>query len=44
VDFIPSALMTFLFVGVLYSLLSRSSYRAMVNEVKTFIENAPEFK
>ena len=44
VDFIPSTLMTFLLVGPLYSLISRSSYQAMVKEVKTFIENAPEFK
>jgi hypothetical protein len=44
VDFIPSALMTFLLAGLWYSLLSRSSYQAMMNEVKSFIENAPEFK
>ncbi len=43
VDFIPSMLMTLLIAGVLYSLFSRSSYQAMMNEVKTFIENAPEF-
>jgi hypothetical protein len=44
VDFIPSALMTFLVAGVWYALFARSSYQAMMNEVKTFIENAPEFK
>lgn len=44
VDFIPSALMTFLLVGLWYALFRRSSYQAMMNEVKTFIEKAPEFK
>jgi hypothetical protein len=44
VDFIPSVLMTLLVAGLLYSLIARSKYQAMVNEVKTFIENAPEFK
>jgi hypothetical protein len=44
VDIIPSMLMTLLVAGLLYALLSRSSYQAMMNEVKTFIENAPEFK
>jgi hypothetical protein len=44
IDFIPSALMTFLFAGLWYALFSRSKYQAMLNEVKTFIENAPEFK
>lgn len=29
---------------VVRALFARSSYQAMVNEVKTFIENAPEFK
>lgn len=43
-DTIPSALMGFLFASVWYALLNRSKYQAMVNEVKTFIENAPEFK
>jgi hypothetical protein len=43
VDIIPSTLMTFLFAGLWYVLLCRSSYKAMVNEVKTFIENEPEF-
>ena len=44
VDFIPSVLMTLLVAGLLYSLIARSTYQAMMNEVKTFIENAPEFK
>jgi hypothetical protein len=43
-DTIPSALMGLLFASVWYTLLNRSKYQAMVNEVKTFIENAPEFK
>jgi hypothetical protein len=44
VDIIPSMLMTFMFAGLWYVLISRSSYKAMMNEVKTFIENEPEFK
>ena len=43
-DTIPSLLMAFLFASVWYTILNRSKYQAMVNEVKTFIENAPEFK
>jgi len=41
---IPSLLMELLFASIWYALLNRSKYQAMVNEVKTFIENAPEFK
>jgi hypothetical protein len=44
VDIVPSALLQLLVMGLLYSLLARSSYKALMNEVKTFIENAPEFK
>jgi len=44
VDIIPSMLMTFMFAGLWYVLFCRSSYMAVVNEVKTFIENEPEFK
>lgn len=44
VDIVPSTLMSILVIGVLFALLSRSSMMAMVNEVKSFIENAPEFK
>lgn len=43
-DIIPSMLMALLFASVWYTLLNRSRYQAMVKEVKTFIENAPEFK
>ena len=43
-DTIPSALMGLLFASVWYTILNRSKYQAMVNEVKTFIENVPEFK
>jgi len=43
-DIIPSMLMALLFASVWYTLLNRSKYQAMVNEVKTFIENAPQFK
>jgi hypothetical protein len=43
-DTIPSALMGLLFASVWYTILNRSKYQAMVKEVKTFIENAPEFK
>ena len=42
-DTIPSMLMTLLLAGVWYVLINRSSYDAMMNDVKTFIENAPEF-
>jgi hypothetical protein len=41
---VPSALMALLFAGIWYSLLMRPKYQAVMNEVKTFIENAPEFK
>ena len=41
---IPSPLVTLLFGGVWYMALNRSKYKAMENEIKTFIENAPEFK
>jgi len=44
VDIIPSMLMTFLFAGLWYVLLFRSSYQALMNEVKTVMETAPEFK
>ncbi len=44
VDIIPSMLMTLMFAGLWYALFSRSSYKAMVNEVKVFIENEAEFK
>jgi len=43
-DMIPSMLMALLFASIWYTLINRSKYQAMVNEVKTFIENAPEFK
>ena len=43
-DMIPSMLMALLFASVWYTLLNRSKYQAMLKEVKTFIENAPEFK
>ena len=43
-DMIPSMLMALLFASVWYTLLNRSKYQAMVNEVKTFIESAPGFK
>jgi hypothetical protein len=43
-DIIPSMLMALLFASIWYTLLNRSKYQAMVKEVKTFIENAPEFK
>jgi hypothetical protein len=41
---VPSALMALLFAGIWYSLIMRSKYQAVMNEVKTFIENVPEFK
>ena len=41
---IPSMLMALLFASVWYTLLNRAKYQAMLSEVKTFIENAPEFK
>jgi hypothetical protein len=44
IDFIPSMLFTLLFAGVWYALFTRGKYMAMVNEVKTYIENEPEFK
>jgi len=43
-DMIPSMLMALLFASIWYTLLNRSKYQAMMNEVKTFIENAPELK
>jgi hypothetical protein len=43
-DTIPSLLMGLLFASFWYTLLNRSKYQAMMDEVKTFIENAPEFK
>jgi hypothetical protein len=44
VDIIPSMLFTLLFASLWYVIFMRGQYTAMVNEVKTFIENAPEFK
>ncbi len=44
VDTIPSLLLALLFASFWYTLLNRSKYQAMMDEVKTFIENAPEFK
>jgi hypothetical protein len=44
VDSIPSALMTVLYVGLLYSLFRRSSYQAMMRDVEALIWNQPEFK
>ncbi|MFA5309906.1 MAG: hypothetical protein WC370_10550 [Dehalococcoidales bacterium] len=44
VDIIPSMLLTLMFAGLWYALFMRGNYKAMVDEVKTFIENAPEFK
>ena len=43
-DFIPSMLSTLLFAGLWYAIFMRGKYMAMVDEVKTFIENEPEFK
>jgi len=44
VDIIPSMLMTLLFASLWYVLLFRSNYQALMNEVKTVMENAPELK
>ena len=41
----PPSMFIFLSVGgILYSLLNRSKYTEMMNEVKKFIETEPEFK
>lgn len=44
VDTPPSVFMFLLVGGALYSLIARSRYAELMNEVKKFIETAPEFR
>jgi len=44
IDTAPSVFMFLAVGGILYSLIARSKYLELMNEVKKFIETEPEFK